>query len=60
MAEWSLWHSNLFGSYLLENDDKDAIVAIPFPNDSKVVNYFIQFAKFQNYICWNNRLLQKW
>jgi len=60
MAEWSLWHSNLFGSYLLENDDKDAIVAIPFPNDSKAVNYFIQFAKFQNYICWNNRLLQKW
>jgi len=51
--------SNLFGSYLPEDDDEDAIVAIPFPNDGKAVNYFIQFAKFQNCICWDNRSLQK-
>ena len=33
--------SNLFGSYSPENDDEDAIVAIPFPVEDKVVNYFI-------------------
>jgi len=33
--------SNLFGSYSPEDDDEDAIVAIPFPNDGKAVNYFI-------------------
>ena len=40
--------SNLFGSYSPEDDDEDAIVAIPFLNDGKTVNYFIQFAKYQN------------
>ena len=38
--------SNLFGSYSPEDDDEDTIVAIPFSNDCKAVNYFIQFAKF--------------
>jgi len=42
--------SNIFGSYSLEDDDEDAIVAIPFPPDGKAVNYFIQFAKYQNRI----------
>ena len=51
--------SNLFGSYPPEDDDEDAIVAIPFHNDGKAVNYFIQFAKFQNRIRWDNRLLRK-
>ena len=38
--------SNLFGSYLLEDNDKDTIVTISFHNDGKAINYFIQFAKF--------------
>jgi len=42
--------SNLFGSYSPEDDDKDTIIAIPFPHNSKAINYFIQFAKFQNRI----------
>jgi len=44
-------NSNLFRSYSPEDDDENAIVAILFPNDGKAVNYFIQFAKFQNRIC---------
>ena len=51
--------SNLFGSYSPEDDDEDAIVAIPFPSDSKAVNYFIQFAKYQNRIRWDDRSLRK-
>ena len=49
LEDWSAFVqklSNLFGSYSPEDDDEDAIVAIPFPNDGKAVNYFIQFAKF--------------
>jgi len=49
LEEWSAFVqklSNLFRSYSPEDDDEDAIVAIPFPNDGKAVNYFIQFAKF--------------
>jgi len=49
LEEWSAFIqklSNLFGSYSPENDNEDAIVAIPFPNNGKTVNYFIQFAKF--------------
>jgi len=38
--------SNVFGSYSPENNDKDAIVVITFPNDEKAVNYFIKFAKY--------------
>jgi len=62
LEDWSAFVqklSNLFGSYSPEDDDEDAIVAIPFPNDGKAVNYFIQFAKFQNRIRWNNRALRK-
>jgi len=33
--------SNIFGSYFLEDDDKNAIIAILFPNKGKAVNYFI-------------------
>jgi len=33
--------SNLFGSYSPEDDDEDTIIAIPFPVEGKVVNYFI-------------------
>jgi len=54
LEEWSAFVqklSNLFGSYSPEDDNEDAIVAIPFLNSSKTVNYFIQFAKFQNRIC---------
>ena len=32
---------------------------IPFPNNSKAASYFIQFAKYQNYIHWDNHLLRK-
>ena len=32
---------------------------ISFSNDSKAVNYFIQFTKFQNQIHWNDRVLRK-
>ena len=42
--------SNLFGLYSPEDDNEDAIVMIFFPYDSKAINYFIQFAKFQNRI----------
>ena len=51
--------SNIFGSYSPENDDKDAIVSILFPPDSKAVTYFIQFAKYQNRIRWDDCSLQK-
>jgi len=43
--------SNIFGSYLSKDDDEDTIVAIPFPNDGKAIDYFIHFTKYQNYIC---------
>jgi len=38
--------SNVFGFYFPEDDNEDAIMAIPFPNDGKAVSYFIQFAKY--------------
>jgi len=62
LEEWSAFVqklSNLFRSYLPEDDDEDAIVAISFPNDGKAVNYFIQFAKFKNRIRWDDRALRK-
>ena len=34
-------------------------MAIIFLNNEKAVNYFIKFAKYQNYICWNNHSLRK-
>jgi len=49
LEKWSAFVqklSNLFGSYSPEDNNEDAIVIIPFPNDGKAVNYFIQFAKF--------------
>jgi len=33
--------SNIFGSYSPEDDNEDAIVAIPFSHDGKATNYFI-------------------
>jgi len=51
--------SNTFGSYSPKDDDKDTITAIPFPHDGKAVNYFIQFAKYQNRIRWDDHSLHK-
>ena len=34
-------------------------MAIVFPNEGKAVNYFIQFTKYQNQICWDDHFLQK-
>ena len=62
LEDWSAFVqklSNIFGSYSPEDDDEDAIVAIPFPNDGKAVNYFVQFAKYQNRIRWDDRSLRK-
>jgi len=42
--------SNVFGSYSLEDNNEDAIMAISFPHNEKASNYFIQFAKYQNQI----------
>jgi len=50
---------NVFGFYSPEDDDKDAIMAIPFPNDGKAVSYFIQSAKYQNHIHWDDCSLRK-
>ena len=44
LEDWSAfvqWLSNVFGSYLPEDDDEDAIVAIPFPHDGRATEYFI-------------------
>jgi len=51
--------SNIFRSYLPEDNNKDAIVSLVFLSDGKVVTYFIQFAKFQNCICWDDKSLCK-
>jgi len=51
--------SNIFGSYSLKDNDEDAIVSIPFPHNRKAINYFIQFAKYQNHIHWDDQALQK-
>ena len=54
LEDWSAFMqklSNIFGSYLSKDDDEDTIVAIPFPNDGKAIDYFIHFTKYQNYIC---------
>jgi len=42
--------SNIFRSYSPEDNDKDAIIAIPFPYDRRATDYFICFAKYQNQI----------
>jgi len=49
----------LFGSYSPEDDGEDTIVAILFPVEDKAVNYFIQFAKYQNRIRWDDCSLYK-
>ena len=49
--------SNIFGSYIPEDDDKDAIATISFPSDSKAMTYFIQFTKYQNRIHWGDHSL---
>jgi len=57
LKDWSAFVqklSNIFGSYLSEDNDENAIVSIPFPQDGKAVNYFIQFAKYQNWIHWDD------
>jgi hypothetical protein len=51
--------TNLFGSYSPEDDDEDAITSIPFPDDGKATKYFIEFAKYQNRIKWDDRSLRK-
>ena len=58
LEDWSAFVqrlSNVFRSYSPEDDDKDAIITIPFPHNRKAANYFICFAKYQNQIRWNNR-----
>jgi len=62
LEDWSAFVqrlSNIFGSYSPEDDDKDAIVSIPFPHDGKATDYFIRFAKYQNRIHWEDRSLHK-
>ena len=62
LKDWSAFVqklSNIFGLYSPEDNDKDTIMAIPFPNDSKAVNYFIHFSKYQNRIHWDERALCK-
>jgi Domain of unknown function (DUF4939) len=51
--------ANLFGSFSPEDDDEDAITAITFPHDGKATSYFIEFAKYQSRIKWDNRALRK-
>jgi len=53
------WLSNVFGSYSPEDNDENAIIAIPFPHDRRATDYFICFAKYQNWIQWDNRSLRK-
>jgi hypothetical protein len=51
--------TNLFGSYTPEDDDEDALATITFPNHGKATTYFIEFAKYQNRIEWNDRSLRR-
>lgn len=49
LEDWSAFiqkPSNVFGFYSPEDNNEDTIMVIPFPNNGKAVNYFIQFAKF--------------
>jgi len=62
LEDWSAFMqklSNIFGLYSPEDNDKDAIIAIYFPNDGKTIDYFICFAKYQNHIHWDERALHK-
>ena len=60
LEDWNVFVqklSNIFGSYIPEDNDKDAIVAILFSPDGKAMTYFIQFAKYQNRIHWGDHSL---
>jgi len=62
LEEWLVFIrklSNLFRSCLPEDNNEDAIMAILFSNDSKAINYFIRFIKYQNRICWDDRSLYR-
>jgi Domain of unknown function (DUF4939)/Zinc knuckle len=50
---------NLFGSYSPEDDDEDAITSLSFPDGGKATKYFIEFAKYQTRIKWDDRSLRK-
>jgi len=53
LENWSVFIqklSNIFGSYTLENNNKNTIIAILFPYNKKAMTYLIQFAKYQNRI----------
>jgi len=51
--------TNLFGSYSPEDDDEDAIASISFPDNGKATKYFIDFAKYQTRIKWDDQSLRK-
>lgn len=60
LEDWNVFVqklSNIFGFYIPEDDDKDAIATIPFPPNSKAMTYFIQFTKYQNRIHWGDHSL---
>jgi Domain of unknown function (DUF4939) len=51
--------TNQFGSYSPEDDDEDALTSIPFPDDGKATRYFIEFAKYESRVDWDDRALRK-
>jgi hypothetical protein len=62
LTDWSTFVqklTNQFGSYSPEDDDEDAITSIPFPDDGKATKYFIEFAKYEKRIKWDDRALRK-
>jgi len=62
LEDWSAFIqklSNIFSSYLPEDDNEDVIVFISFPSEGKAVDYFIHFTKYQNHIYWDERILYK-
>ena len=62
LESWSVFVqklANIFGLYLLENDNDDVIITLAFPSNGKAINYFIQFTRYQNKIKWDNWSLYK-
>jgi hypothetical protein len=51
--------TNQFGSYSPVDDDEDALTSIPFPEDGKATRYFIEFAKYESRVEWDQRALRK-
>jgi len=45
--------------YSPEDNNEDAIATIHFSHNRKITDYSICFAKYQNWICWENRSLCK-